>query len=178
MDKTLSERSFLNHRIVEAMNSASKEWGIFCLRYEIKDIQPPENVVNSMHQQVSAERKKRAEILESEGSRQAAINVAQGQKEALILESEGILILIVAQKLKLINMAEGEAKSIKLRAVANAEAISTICKTLEENERTSQQAVSLGIAEKYIEAFAGLAKQGNSMIIPTNLSDLGGMVRH
>ena len=116
LDKTLAERALLNTRIVQAINSASSEWGIKCLRYEIKDIYPPDNVVSAMHQQVSAERKKRAEILESEGSRQASINVAEGSKQAQILESE-------ATKARQINIAMGEAEAILMRANANAESI-------------------------------------------------------
>ena len=101
LDKTLAERARLNTAIVQAINVASEDWGIKCLRYEIRDIHPPENVVTSMHQQVSAERKKRAEILESEGARQAAINVAEGHKQATILESEAV-------KMRHVNHAEGK----------------------------------------------------------------------
>lgn len=95
LDKLLVERTQLNKNIVSDINKASEDWGIKCLRYEIRDIHPPENVVAAMHQQVSAERKKRAEILESEGSRQSAINVAEGQKQREILESEGKIAWIV-----------------------------------------------------------------------------------
>lgn len=95
LDKLLVERTQLNKNIVSDINKASEDWGIKCLRYEIRDIHPPENVVAAMHQQVSAERKKRAEILESEGSRQSAINVAEGQKQREILESEGKIAWVV-----------------------------------------------------------------------------------
>jgi regulator of protease activity HflC (stomatin/prohibitin superfamily) len=101
LDRTLAERTQLNHNIVNAINAAAYDWGIKCLRYEIRDIHPPENVVAAMHQQVSAERKKRAEILESEGARQAAINVAEGKKQSIILESEAV-------KMREINYAQGE----------------------------------------------------------------------
>merc|ERR1719354_202250 len=168
LDKTLSERSTLNQRIVESMNNASTEWGIKCLRYISEVIQPPENVVASMHQQVSAERKKRAEILESEGVRQAAINVAQGHKQSQILESE-------AYKLKLINAAEGEAQSIAVKAQANAQAIKLISDIMAKSEK-APDAVRLSLAEKYIEAFHGIAKEGNSLIIPSNIADVSGML--
>ena len=102
LDKTLAERAQLNTAIVQAINVASADWGIKCLRYEIRDIHPPENVVAAMHQQVSAERKKRAEILESEGARQSAINVAEGHKQSAILESEAV-------KSRHINHAQGKS---------------------------------------------------------------------
>ena len=109
LDRTLAERAQLNHNIVNAINAAAKEWGIQCLRYEIRDIHPPETVLVAMHQQLSAERRKRAEILESEGHRQAAINVAEGERQAKILQSE-------AGKMEEINRACGEAEAILLRA--------------------------------------------------------------
>ncbi|KAJ3255709.1 hypothetical protein HK103_006076 [Boothiomyces macroporosus] len=167
LDKTLAERSHLNQRIVQSMNQAASEWGIQCLRYEIKDIHPPENVVASMHQQVSAERRKRAEILESEGQRQAAINVAEGQKQSQILESE-------AYKARQINAAEGEAQSILLKAQANAEAIARISKALLDEK--SKEAVQLNIAEKYIESFGNIAKESTTVVVPQNVSDAAGMV--
>ncbi|KAJ3268129.1 hypothetical protein HDV01_003383 [Terramyces sp. JEL0728] len=158
LDRTLAERSHLNQCIVQSMNQAS---------YEIKDIHPPENVVTSMHQQVSAERRKRAEILESEGQRQAAINVAEGQKQSQILESE-------AYKARQINTAQGEAQSILLKAQANAEAIARISKALLDEK--SKDAVQLNIAEKYIESFGNIAKEGTTVVVPQNISDVAGMV--
>ncbi|KAJ3335691.1 hypothetical protein HDU91_002073, partial [Kappamyces sp. JEL0680] len=169
LDKTLAERALLNTRIVAAMNAASEEWGIKCLRYEIKDIHPPENVVAAMHQQVSAERKKRAEILESEGVRQAAINVAEGQKQSQILESE-------ATKQRQINNAEGEAKAILMKAQASSDAIQLIGNAIQRGGTFGKDAVSLSVAEKYIGALSGIAKEGNTIIVPANVGDVSSMV--
>ncbi|KAI8901355.1 hypothetical protein BC833DRAFT_577845 [Globomyces pollinis-pini] len=169
LDKTLAERALLNSRIVETMNAASSEWGIKCLRYEIKDIYPPENVVNSMHQQVSAERKKRAEILESEGSRQAAINVAEGSKQSQILESEAFMQ-------RQINIAEGEAKALLLRAEATSKSIEKISTVLKSQGLEGKEAVSLTVAEKYIDAFGQIAKESNTVIVPSSMGDPAGMV--
>jgi regulator of protease activity HflC (stomatin/prohibitin superfamily) len=140
LDKTLAERSTLNIGIVNAINSAAKDWGLKCLRYEIRDIHPPENVVTAMHQQVSAERKKRAEILESEGNRQSAINVAEGHKQAAILESEAI-------KMREINQAQGQAQALLMMAEANAASIERIANALKEKGLEGQNAVTLSIAE-------------------------------
>ncbi|CAG8522878.1 2536_t:CDS:2 [Ambispora leptoticha] len=145
LDRTLAERSHLNANIVSAINSAAIDWGVECLRYEIRDIKPPEKVVESMHSQVSAERSKRASILESEGARQAAINVA-----------------------------EGEAEAILLRADATAEGIRRIALSIKESH--GPEAVALTVAEKYVEAFGQLAKQGNSVIVPASVSDAGSMI--
>ncbi|KAI8928755.1 hypothetical protein BC831DRAFT_525008 [Entophlyctis helioformis] len=169
LDRTLAERSQLNAGIVEAMNAASANWGIKCLRYEIRDIQPPENVVTAMHQQVSAERKKRAEILESEGARQAAINVAEGHKQSLILESEAV-------KAKQINYAEGEAQAIFMRAEANARAITRMAESIRKEGSSGRDAVALAVAEQYIQAFGQLAKEGTTVIVPGNVSDAASMV--
>ncbi|KAJ3073889.1 hypothetical protein HDU98_000416 [Podochytrium sp. JEL0797] len=164
LDRTLAERNQLNHNIVNAINSAAFDWGIKCLRYEIRDVHPPENVVSSMHQQVSAERRKRAEILESEGQRQAAINVAEGRKQSLILESE-------AEKATQINMAEGESASIKLKAMASAQAIAEISKAIKDHGSDAQDAIALSIADKYIESFGKIAKEGTTVVVPSNVGD-------
>ncbi|KAJ3298955.1 hypothetical protein HDU79_003281 [Rhizoclosmatium sp. JEL0117] len=169
LDRTLAERTQLNHNIVNAINTAAFDWGIKCLRYEIRDVHPPENVVASMHQQVSAERRKRAEILESEGSRQAAINVAEGRKQSLILESE-------AEKATQINLAEGEAESIRLKALASAQAIAEVSNAIKQHGDSAQDAVSLSIAEKYIESFGKIAKEGTTVVVPSNVGDAAGMV--
>ncbi|CAG8708265.1 9686_t:CDS:10 [Dentiscutata erythropus] len=167
LDRTLAERSHLNANIVDAINSASEDWGVKCLRYEIRDIKPPEKVVESMHSQVSAERSKRASILESEGARQAAINVAEGSKESVILASQ-------AEKAEQINKASGEAEAILLRANATAEGIRRIALAIEE--KNGPDAVALIVAEKYVEAFGQLAKQGNSIIVPASVSDASSMI--
>ncbi|KAJ3143759.1 hypothetical protein HK101_003118, partial [Irineochytrium annulatum] len=164
LDRTLAERTQLNTNIVNAINTAAFDWGIKCLRYEIRDIHPPENVVASMHQQVSAERKKRAEILESEGARQSAINVAEGKRQSLILESE-------AEKMQQINLAEGENKSILLKAEANALAITKISDAIKSNGQSGKDAVSLAVAEKYMEAFGKVAKSSTTVIVPSNIAD-------
>ncbi|KAI8845322.1 hypothetical protein BJ741DRAFT_587627 [Chytriomyces cf. hyalinus JEL632] len=169
LDRTLAERTQLNTNIVNAINSAAFDWGIRCLRYEIRDVHPPENVVSSMHKQVSAERRKRAEILESEGARQAAINVAEGRKQAMILESE-------AEKMTQINMAEGEAESIRLKAAASSQAIAQVSTAIKQHGDAAQDAVSLSVAEKYIESFGKIAKEGTTVVVPSNVGDAAGMV--
>lgn len=168
LDKTLSQRMELNNNIVEAINTASEDWGIKCLRYEICDINPPENVVAAMHQQVSAERRKRAQILESLGTKESAINVAQGEKEAAILRSEAL-------RAEFINKAEGDARATEVRALADAKAIEYISKAIEQSSN-GQEAISLSIAENYIDAFRELAKEGNTLIVPSDVADVTGMV--
>ena len=122
-----------------------------------------------MHRQVSAERSKRAEILDSEGHRQSAINIAEGKKTSVILASE-------AKKMEQINAAVGEAEAIRLKAAATAMGIAAVAKTLRENKAAGQGAVSLSVAERYVDAFGKLAKESNSIIVPAQLGDLGGMI--
>ncbi|KAI8150135.1 hypothetical protein BJV82DRAFT_504262 [Fennellomyces sp. T-0311] len=167
LDRTLAERAHLNANIVDAINSAAEDWGIQCLRYEIRDIHPPAKVVESMHQQVSAERTKRAQILESEGARQAAINVAEGRKQATILASE-------ADKAEQINKASGEAEAILLRAEASAKGIEKVAMAISRNRGTD--AVSMTVAEKYVDAFGKMAKEGTTMIVPASANDAASMV--
>ncbi|KAF7731401.1 hypothetical protein EC973_000209 [Apophysomyces ossiformis] len=172
LDRTLAERTYLNANIVDAINSAAEDWGIRCLRYEIRefsssDIHPPSKVVESMHQQVSAERTKRAQILESEGARQAAINVAEGKKQATILASE-------AEKAEKINMAAGEAEAILLRAQASAKGIEMVARAIGSNN--GSEAVSMTVAEKYVDAFGKMAKEGTTMIVPAAAHDAASMV--
>ncbi|RHZ56377.1 hypothetical protein Glove_402g11 [Diversispora epigaea] len=168
LDRTLAERAHLNANIVDSINSAADAWGIRCLRYEIRDIHPPSKVVESMHSQVSAERSKRASILESEGARQAAINVAEGTKQSVILASE-------AERDEQINKASGQAKAILLRAEATSEGLRRIADAIKESP-CGTDAVALTVAEKYVEAFGQLAKQGNTIIVPANSSDAGSMI--
>ncbi|PRT52855.1 Uncharacterized protein C16G5.07c [Wickerhamiella sorbophila] len=146
LDHVLRERQQLNLNITAAINEAAKEWGITCLRYEIKDIHPPNEVLEAMHRQVSAERSKRAEILESEGHRQAAINKAEGTKQSIILAAEAT--------------AQG------IRQVADAIAASP----------QGRDAVSLQVADRYVDAFGKLAKESNTVVIPQNLGDMGSMI--
>ncbi|RKP25496.1 hypothetical protein SYNPS1DRAFT_22549 [Syncephalis pseudoplumigaleata] len=168
LDRTLAERNQLNQNIVQAINHAAEDWGIRCLRYEIRDIHPPVNVVESMHSQVSAERSKRAQILESEGSRQAAINVAEGHKQATILASE-------ADKAEQINRASGEAEAILLRARAVARGIEEVARAIKETPG-GRDAVSLTVAEKYVDAFGQIAQKGTTVVVPANTSNISGMV--
>src|SRR3954465_7329981 len=134
LDHVLKERANLNANITAAINEAAQDWGVTCLRYEIRDIQPPEPVVEAMHRQVSAERSKRAEILESEGQRQSAINIAEGKKQSVILASE-------AWKAEQINKASGDAEAILLRANATAKGIESVAKAIEDGRDGAQSAV-------------------------------------
>jgi len=154
LDKTFEERETLNTNIVQAINEASIAWGIQCLRYEIKDITPPENVRRAMELQVAAERQKRAEILDSEGKRQSQINIAEGGKREVVLQSE-------AAMLDQINRAKGEAEAILAVAKATAEGIELVAVSIQKSG--GEKAVALRLAEQYIEAFSNLAKETNTI---------------
>lgn len=169
LDHVLKERAALNTNITAAINEAAQDWGVTCLRYEIRDIHAPEGVVAAMHRQVTAERSKRAEILDSEGQRQSAINIAEGRKQSVILASEAL-------KSEQINMASGEAEAILLRAEATARGIDAVAQSIRKGEGSAQAAVSLSVAEKYVDAFGRLAKEGTAVVVPGNVGDLGGMV--
>lgn len=167
LDKTFEERESLNAKIVEAINEAALGWGIRCLRYEIRDIKMPEEIRKAMELQMTAERQKRARILESEGQRQAQINLSEGERAKVVLESE-------AARIDRVNRAEGEATAIGLLAKAGSEGIMTIAAALEE--RGGEQAASLQVAEKYLEAFRELAKEGNTILLPNNLQQPSSMI--
>ncbi|XP_020780349.1 stomatin-like protein 2, mitochondrial [Boleophthalmus pectinirostris] len=167
LDKVFRERESLNSNIVHSINQASDEWGIRCLRYEIKDIHVPPRVKESMQMQVEAERKKRATVLESEGTREAAINVAEGRKQAQILASEG-------EKAEQINKAAGEAQAVLAKAEAKAKAIRLLSDAL--TEQNGNAAASLSVAEQYVLAFSNLAKESNTILLPSNTGDISGMV--
>jgi regulator of protease activity HflC (stomatin/prohibitin superfamily) len=167
LDKTFEEREAMNANIVIAINEAAVNWGIQCMRYEIKDISPPQTVLQAMELQMAAERRKRAEILDSEGKRQSQINVAEGNKQEIVLRSEAALT-------DQVNRAKGEAEAVTLVAEATAKGISVVAKSIAENG--GEQAVALKVAEQYIEAFKQLAKEGNTIIVPANANDTGGMV--
>lgn len=167
LDKTFEERDAINHAIIQAVDKASDPWGVKITRYEIKNIHPPETVREALEKQMRAERTKRATIFESEGERQAKINVAEGTKQEAIAYSEG-------EKMKRINEAEGRAREIELVAIATAEGIRKIAEAIEQPG--GKDAVNLRVAEQYITEFGKLAKEGNTLIIPSNLSDVGGMV--
>ncbi|KAF2690980.1 hypothetical protein K458DRAFT_355362 [Lentithecium fluviatile CBS 122367] len=169
LDHVLKERANLNANITAAINEAAQDWGVTCLRYEIRDIHAPEPVVEAMHRQVTAERSKRAEILESEGQRQSAINIAEGKKQSVILASEAL-------RAEQINLASGEAEAIILKAQATANGIDAVARSIAQGKDAAQGAVSLSVAEKYVGAFANLAKEGTSVIVPGNVGDIGGMI--
>ncbi|EGX53669.1 hypothetical protein TWF173_008483 [Orbilia oligospora] len=169
LDHVLKERANLNTNITMAINEASQDWGVKVLRYEIRDIHAPEAVLHAMHRQVSAERSKRAEILESEGQRQAAINIAEGRKQSVILASEAL-------KAEQINRAAGEAEAIRLRAEATALGIEKVAASIQAGADSAQNAISLSVAEKYVDAFSKLAKESNTIIIPSQMGDVGGMI--
>uniref|UniRef100_A0A672QTK3 Stomatin-like protein 2, mitochondrial n=1 Tax=Sinocyclocheilus grahami TaxID=75366 RepID=A0A672QTK3_SINGR len=161
------ERESLNSNIVHSINQASDEWGIRCLRYEIKDIHVPPRVKESMQMQVEAERKKRATVLESEGTREADINVAEGRKQAQILASEG-------EKAEQINRAAGEANAVLAKAEAKAKAIRLLSEAL--TRLNGNAAASLTVAEQYVSAFSNLAKESNTILLPSNTGDISSMV--
>lgn len=169
LDHVLKERAALNTNITAAINEAAQAWGVTCLRYEIRDIHAPPSVVDAMHRQVTAERSKRAEILESEGQRQSAINIAEGKKQSVILASEALR----AEK---INRASGESEAILLKARATASGIESVARSIAQGEGAAQNAVSLSIAEKYVDAFGNLAKEGTAVVVPGNVGDIGGMI--
>ncbi|XP_047181385.1 stomatin-like protein 2, mitochondrial [Vigna umbellata] len=167
LDKTFEERDTLNEKIVEAINVAAKSWGLECLRYEIRDISPPRGVRAAMEMQAEAERKKRAQILESEGERQAHINIADGKKSSVILASE-------AARMDQVNRAQGEAEAILSKAKATAEGLARVSTALKENG--GPEAASLRIAEQYIQAFSNIAKEGTTMLLPSSASNPANMM--
>lgn len=167
LDKTFEERETINSSIVEAVDKASEPWGVKVTRYEVKNIIPPQSIKDAMEKQMRAEREKRALIAESEGEKQAKINRAEGDKQELIARSEG-------EMRRRINEAEGKAREIENVANATAKGIREIASAI--NAEGGMNAVNLRIAEQYINEFGKLAKANNSMIVPTNLSDLAGIV--
>ena len=167
LDKTFEERETLNQAVVAAVDEAAQNWGIKVLRYEVKDIEVSSDIMSAMEKQMTAERDKRAAIAQSEGERQSKINAAQGEKEHSILTSEG-------QKQELINKAEGAAAEIKLKADATAEAIIKVAESL--NKKGGEQAANLEVAKQYIEEFGNLAKENNTLIIPSDVSNVASMV--
>jgi regulator of protease activity HflC (stomatin/prohibitin superfamily) len=169
LDHVLKERANLNVNITAAINQAAQDWGVTCLRYEIRDIHAPGPVVEAMHRQVTAERSKRAEILESEGQRQSAINIAEGRKQSVILASEAL-------RAEQINTASGEAEAILLKAKATAAGIDAVARSISEGQESARGAVSLTVAEKYVDAFGNLAKEGTAVVVPGNVGDIGGMI--
>jgi regulator of protease activity HflC (stomatin/prohibitin superfamily) len=167
LDKTFEERDLINAQVVAALDEAARSWGVKVLRYEIKDLTPPAEILRSMQAQITAEREKRAVIATSEGSRQQQINVALGAREAAIAKSEG-------EKQAEINNAQGSAQATLLNAEANAKAIRLIADAIQAPG--GLQAVNLTVAERYIAAFGMLAKTNNSLIVPANVGDIAGLI--
>jgi regulator of protease activity HflC (stomatin/prohibitin superfamily) len=167
LDKTFEERDYINHSIVTSLDLAAANWGVKVLRYEIKDLTPPKEILHAMQAQITAEREKRAVIAASEGRKQEQINIAWGAREAAIHKSEG-------ERQAQINQAQGEAAAILAVAEANAQAIEKVGAAIQTAGGT--QAVNLKIAEQYVGAFGNIAKQGNTLIVPGNLSDMSSMI--
>ncbi len=167
LDKTFEEREHINTAVVAALDEAASSWGVKVLRYEIKDLTPPREILHAMQAQITAEREKRALIAASEGRKQEQINIATGEREAFIQRSEG-------EKQSQINMAQGEAEAIKAVAEATAEAIRKVAEAIELPGGIN--AVNLKVAEKYVGAFANVAKEGTTLILPNNLADMGSMI--
>lgn len=167
LDKTFEERDDINRAVVAALDEAATSWGVKVLRYEIKDLTPPKEILHAMQAQITAEREKRALIAASEGRKQEQINIATGEREAFIQRSEG-------EKQSAINRAQGEAEAIKAVAAATAQAIQQVALAIQSPG--GMDAVNLKVAEKYVEAFGNVAKAGNTLILPANLADMGAMV--
>ena len=167
LDQSLQSRDVINRSVVSVLDDAGRSWGVKVLRYEVKNLTPPESILRAMQQQITAEREKRALIAKSEGERQQEINIADGAKQAAVLNSEG-------QKTAAINRAQGEATALRLVAEATAAAVRAVADAI--GSPGGQQAANLKIAELYIGAFGNLAKTNNTMIVPSNLSDVASMV--
>ena len=178
MDKTFEERNEINHAVVAALDEAASSWGVKVLRYEIKDLTPPKEILHAMQQQITAEREKRARIAQSEGVRQEQINLAEGQRSAAIQKSEGEMQAAINQsqgeRQGAINRATGDAEAIRLVANATAEAINVIAQTVQQPG--GMEAVNLKVAGQYIDAFSNLAKESNTLLLPANVGDVAGMV--
>lgn len=167
LDKTFEERDAINASVVSALDEAAANWGVKVLRYEIKDLTPPAEILRSMQAQITAEREKRALIAASEGRKQEQINIATGEREAYIARSEGA-------KQAEVNRAQGEAVAITAVAEATAGAITRVAQAIQSPG--GAQAVQLRVAEKAVEAFAELARKNNSMIVPSNLSEVSALI--
>ncbi|MFP3562712.1 SPFH domain-containing protein [Paraburkholderia sp. SIMBA_030] len=167
LDKTFEERDFINHSIVSSLDEAASNWGVKVLRYEIKDLTPPKEILHAMQAQITAEREKRALIAASEGRKQEQINIASGGREAAIQKSEG-------ERQAAINQAQGQASAILAVAEANSQAIQKIAAAIQSHG--GMEAVNLKVAEQYVNAFANLARQGTALIVPGNLADMSSMI--
>lgn len=167
LDRTFEERSTINISVVNELDKASAPWGVKVMRYEIRNINPPQDVINAMEKQMRAEREKRAVILTSEGQRDAAINEAEGEKQQVIKASE-------AKRQQQINEAEGEAQAILAIATATSEGIKKVAEAIQDPG--GYEAVQLRVAEQYIGEFGQLAKASNTLVLPASVSDVGSMI--
>ena len=167
LDKTFEERDHINLSVVASLDEAAANWGVKVLRYEIKDLTPPAAILHSMQAQITAEREKRALIAASEGRKQEQINIATGEREAFIARSEG-------QRQAEINKAQGEAAAIVAVAEATADAIRKVAEAI--RQPGGEQAVQLKVAQQAVEAFAQLAQKNNTMIVPSSLSEVSGII--
>jgi regulator of protease activity HflC (stomatin/prohibitin superfamily) len=167
LDRTFEERSTMNLAVVGELDKASEPWGVKVLRYEIKNIQPPADILAAMEKQMRAEREKRALILTSEGQRDAAINTAEGEKQQVIKASE-------ANRQQQINEAEGQAAAIRAVASATAEGIREVATAIRTDG--GMEAVQLRVAEQYVSQFGNLAQKTNTVVVPANVSDVAGMI--
>jgi len=167
LDKTFEERTNINVSVVSELDKASEPWGVKVLRYEIKNITPPQDVLAAMEKQMRAEREKRAVVLTSEGQRDAAINTAEGQKQQVIKASE-------ANRQQQINEAEGQASAILAVARATADGLRMVGESLRQDG--GHEAMQLRVAEQYLEQFGGLARTANTVVLPANVADVGAMI--
>ena len=167
LDRTFEERDTINAHVVSALDEAAQNWGVKVLRYEIKDLTPPQAILHAMQQQITAEREKRALIAASEGRKQEQINIATGEREAFIARSEG-------QRQAEINQAQGEAAAIVAVAEATAEGLRKVADAI--RQPGGEQAVQLKVAQQAVEAFAQLAQKNNTMIVPGSLSEVSGLI--
>ena len=167
LDRTFLERSAINANVVQELDKASEPWGVKVLRYEIKNIRPPADVLAAMEKQMRAEREKRAVVLNSEGVRDAAINEAEGEKQTVIKASEG-------SQQQQVNEANGQAAAILAIASATAEGLRQVASAL--SEEGGDAAMKLRIAEQYVDQFGAIAKEGNTLVVPADLSNVASMV--
>ncbi|HKW00692.1 MAG TPA: stomatin-like protein [Vicinamibacterales bacterium] len=167
LDRTFEERSNINMSVVSELDKATEPWGVKVLRYEIKNITPPHDVLAAMEKQMRAEREKRAVVLTSEGARDAVINQAEGDKQQVIKASE-------ARRQQQINEAEGQASAILAVATATAEGIKRVAEVIRQPGGT--EATQLRVAQQYVEQFGQLAQKSNTLVIPANVTDIAGMI--
>jgi len=167
LDRTFEERSSINTEIVSELDKASEAWGVKVLRYEIKNIEPPQDIIAAMEKQMRAEREKRAVVLQSEGQRDAAINTAEGEKQQVIKASE-------AKRQQQINEAEGQAAAIRAVATATAQGLREVATAIQTDG--GREAVQLRVAEQYVTQFGQLARTTTAVVVPANLTDVAGMI--